>query len=392
MARDLAPVFEHVDAVGADAYMIEAADESANQGYLSGFWAPDPFVTLAVAGEVHCLVKPLEFNRAKQESGADSVTNVVTYDFHDRLEDQERHTAWAGCIADFCADHGVSSVLVPGRFPTLLAEALEDAGMTVIPDATDVLDELRAVKTESELENIAESQAAAEAAMGAAEEALAAATIGSDDQLQYEGSVLTSERLKSIIERELLDNRCALEDTIVACGAAAADPHDRGNGPLHAHESIIIDIFPRHKEHRYFGDLTRTFVKGTPSPEIRQWYDLTYEAQTAALEAIEAGVTGESVHDAVCETYEAAGHSTLRSDPGTETGFIHSTGHGVGLAIHEQPSLAQSGGELERNHVVTVEPGLYDPAIGGVRIEDLVVVTETGLHNLTDYPKRLVIE
>lgn len=138
--------------------------------------------------------------------------------------------------------------------------------------------------------------------------------------------------------------------------------------------------------------MTRTFVKGEPSERAEEWYDLSNEALDAALDVVEPGATGEEVHDAVCDVYEDAGEPTLRDDPETETGFIHGTGHGVGLAVHELPSLSFEGGELEAGNVITIEPGLYDPEVGGVRVEDFVLVTEDGYENLTDYPKRLRVE
>jgi Xaa-Pro aminopeptidase len=210
-----------------------------------------------------------------------------------------------------------------------------------------------------------------------------------DGELVRDGETLTSERVKEAIEVTLLRHGCGLDDTIVACGADAADPHDRGSGPLLAGEPVIVDIFPRSKATKYHADMTRTFCRGEPTETVEEWYDLTRTAQDAALAAIEPGVTGAAVHDAVCEVYEDAGLPTLRSDETTETGFIHSTGHGVGLDVHERPRVAPGGEELEPGHVVTVEPGLYDPAVGGVRIEDLVVVTEDGHENLTDYPREL---
>ncbi len=392
MLGDPTPLNELLDRTGADGYLIEAGSESADQGYLSGFWAPDPYVSLYVDGKVHCLVKPLELGRAREESRAASVENVAAYDFFERLEELERHEAWASCISDFCDTHEVESIAVPSRFPHAIASALIEEGISVTPDYYDTISTIRATKMEVELEAIAEAQAAAEAAMATAQDLLEAAVIDEDETLVLDGEPLTSESVKSAIERTLLEHRCALDDTIVACGAQAADPHDRGSGPLQAHETIIIDIFPRHKESRYFGDLTRTFVKGTPSETHQSWYDLTLDAQTAAFDSLRAGITGEDVHYSVCDVYESAGHATLRADPETETGFIHSTGHGVGLEIHEQPSLSQSGEELGVNQVVTVEPGLYDPGVGGVRIEDLVVVTEDGFHNVTEYPKQLQIE
>lgn len=392
MLGDPTPLDELLESTGVDGYLVEAGSESADQGYLSGFWAPDPYATVYADGSVHCLVKPLEVGRARTESRADTVENVAAYDFFGRLEEQARHEAWAGCIADFCANHDVESVAVPARFPHSIAIALESAGLEVESDPYNTVSAVRSVKTESELEAIAEVQSAAESAMAAAEDMLADANVDDDGTLTIGGEALTSERVKTTIERTLLEHGCALEDTIVAGAEQAADPHDRGSGPLSADELIIIDIFPQHKETRYFGDLTRTFVRGEPTATQREWYDLTLEAQAVALETIGAGTTGEAVHGAVCDVYEEAGYATLRADPETETGFIHSTGHGVGLEIHEQPSLSQSGEELVANHVVTVEPGLYDPSIGGVRIEDLVVVTEDGHHNLTEYPKQLRIE
>lgn len=392
MQGDLAPIDDHLAAVDADGYLIEASSDEPDQAYLSGFWAPGTFVTLYTEGEVHCLVSPLEFGRAKSDSAADSVVNMVEYDYFDRLEEAERHEAWAGVIAAFCADHDIARVAVPGRFPLVVADELRANDLDIVVDFEGAVRDARAVKTEPELEAISETQAAAEAAMATAESMLAEASIDDSGVLQLEGDVLTSERVKIAIERTLLDHRCSLDETIVAGGAQSGDPHHRGSGPLHAGELIVIDIFPRHKETHYCGDLTRTFVKGEPKPIHETWYEDTKEALDAALATIAADTTGEAVHAAVCQTFEDRDHPTLRSSPETTTGFIHSTGHGVGLAVHEAPSLSISGEELRPNHVVTVEPGLYDPDAGGVRIEDLVVVTADGYHNLTEYPKRLVVE
>jgi Xaa-Pro aminopeptidase len=228
--------------------------------------------------------------------------------------------------------------------------------------------------------------------MARAEELLRTATVADDGTLRHDRDPLTSERVAESIEVTLLREGCALDETIVACGSDAADPHDRGSGPLAAGESIIVDIFPRDKATGYHSDMTRTFVKGEASDELRAWHDVTDEARAAALSAVEPGATGTEVHDVVCDVYESAGHPTLRSDPSTETGFIHSTGHGVGLDVHELPRVSPGGGELEPGHVITIEPGLYDPAVGGVRIEDIVVVTEDGHENLVEYPIDLVVE
>jgi Xaa-Pro aminopeptidase len=203
---------------------------------------------------------------------------------------------------------------------------------------------------------------------------------------------LTVDQVKTELEMELLRHRCVLQEVIVSCGEDAAEPHNLGEGPLKAGETIVVDIFPQHKESKYFGDMSRTFVKGAPSDDVREFYELSMEAMEAALDQIEAGVSGEELFNTACDVFEEAGYPTFRSDESTKTGFISSLGHGVGLEIHEEPHLAPTGEELEAGHVVTVEPGLYDPDVGGVRIEDMVVVTEGGFRNLNEYHKDLVIE
>ncbi|EMA69131.1 peptidase M24 [Halorubrum aidingense JCM 13560] len=378
---------DRLDDIETDGYLLDAAQDDANQLYLSGFTGPDPFLTLYVDGSVHLLVSGLEYGRATEEAAADTVERHAEYDYEYGGR-EERYDMYAA----FVRDKGVESVSMPPRAPVGTADAMRDRGIDVAVDGDDALAEVRAVKTADEIDAIREAQRANEAAMRAAESLLADADVaGAGDEpeagtLLYEGEPLTSERVAEEIEVTLLRHGCALDETIVAGGTQAADPHNRGSGPLRADEAIIVDIFPRSKATKYNGDMTRTFCVGEPSDRLREWYDLTERAFEAALDAIEPGATGADVHAAACEVYEDAGEPTFRTDPDTETGFIHSTGHGIGLDVHELPRLASGGGELEPGHVVTVEPGLYDPAVGGVRIEDLVVVTEDGYENLTEYP------
>jgi Xaa-Pro aminopeptidase len=394
--RDLAPLDDRLDG-DLDGYLVDADATDSDQRYLSGFDAPDPFVSLYVPSRdgrdtetgVHLLVSSLEYGRARKESSAASVSRLVDYDCRARIAEHGSVVGRARTLATFLADHAAGSVLVPADFPLGEADALREAGVDVTPDGTDVVTTIRATKTPTEIGHVREAQRANEAAMAAAERLLGGSTVASDGTLQYDGETLTSERIKEEIEITLLRHGCGLDETIVACGADAADPHDRGSGPLRADESVIVDVFPRSKETKYHADMTRTFVKGDASPELRHRFEVTDAARRAALDAVEPGVTGEAVHDVVCDVYEEAGYPTLRSDPETEVGFIHSTGHGVGLDVHELPRVSPDGGELQPGHVVTIEPGLYDPSVGGVRIEDLVVVTEDGHENLTDYPVEL---
>ncbi len=375
---------------GADGYLIDADAEEADQRYLSGFDAPDPYITLYTPAELRLLVSELEYGRARKADRPDVVERHSAYDFADLRKEYGDDEARGRMIAAFLASAGVDAVVVPKRFPLETADALREHGIHVQTDRMEILAKLRARKTDAEIEHIRTTQRANEAALRAAEEMVREAEIR-DGTLYHEEEPLTAERVKEEIEITLLRHGCGLNETIVAGGESGADPHERGSGPLPAHEPIVIDVFPQDKETKYHADMTRTFVRGEASDAVRTRHELTREAKEAALASIQAGVTGEAVHDAACTVYEEAGFDTLRSTPQAETGFIHSTGHGVGLDIHERPRLAPGGPPLEEGMVITVEPGLYDPAVGGIRVEDIVVVTEDGHENLTDYHESLVL-
>jgi Xaa-Pro aminopeptidase len=394
MSRDLSRLDSFLADAGFDGYVVADDSEDSDQRYLAGFDAPDEFVTLRTDGETHLLVSGLEYSRAVNESEADNVVRYADYDWGEKVEQFGREEARIRLIADFVADcgAGATELSVPASFPLGTADPLRERDFSLTAETDEVVTQIRATKADAEVDAIRSAQRANESAMARAEELLREASVAEDGTLHHEGDPLTSERVTEAIEVALLREGCALDETIVACGSDAAEPHNRGSGPLVADESIIVDIFPRSKATGYHSDMTRTFVKGEPSDEIEAWFDLTDEAREVALAAVEPGVTGAEVHDAVCDVYEDAGHPTLRSDPATETGFIHSTGHGVGLDVHELPYVSPSGDELEPGHVITIEPGLYDPAVGGVRIEDIVVVTEDGYENLVDYPVELVVD
>ena len=388
---DFATLDAFLDEADIDGYLIDADSTDSDQYYLAGFDAPDPFVTL-YDGETHLLFpRSLEFGRAKRESRADTVERYVDFDHAELVEEYGPEGAVSHVLARFVDSYDVDSVAVPPRFPLRTADRLRNKGIEVAPDTDGTITEIRATKTDEEIEHVRAAQKANEASMRAAEDLLSDAEVSEGGQLTHEGAPLTSERVKEAIEVTLLRHGCSLDETIVACGADAADPHDRGSGPLSAGDPIIVDIFPRDKSTKYHADMTRTFCKGSPTDTVQEWYDLTQRAKAAAFEVLEPGATGADVHDAVCDVYEDAELPTLRNDDRTETGFIHSTGHGVGLDVHELPRLSPSGGELKPGHVVTIEPGLYDPEVGGIRIEDIAVVTEDGYENLTEYDQRLVI-
>ncbi|NHN40085.1 aminopeptidase P family protein [Halorubellus sp. JP-L1] len=393
MEPDLSGLDAYLDEQGVDGYAFFDDDSNSDLYYTTGFGAPDPFFAVYTPEETAILVSSLEYGRARKESRADVVERQAAYDPREKREEYGEELVQQKVVSAFLEDVGVESVATQFGFPAGLADGLREEGVTVDPEYSrhSEIMGVRAVKTDEELEHVRDAQKANEEAMRAAEALIRDASV-EDGVLYHDGEALTSERVTEEIEVTLLRQGCALDETIVACGSDAADPHDRGGGPLEAGETIIVDIFPRSKATKYHADMTRTFVKGDATETQKEWHAVTDEARKAALDAVEAGVSGEEVNQAVVDVYQDAGHPTVFTDPETETGFIHSTGHGVGLDVHEAPSISRNGPELEAGHVITIEPGLYDPAVGGVRIEDIVVVTEDGYENLTDYPIELEVE
>jgi Xaa-Pro aminopeptidase len=388
MTRAYPRLTRSVDEAGTDGYLIDADGADGDQYYLSGFDAMGDFLTLYTDEEIRLLVPDLAHVRASMEGNGDVVRRLSEFDYGDKHDEYGPAKAGPLAAAAFLAEYGIDSVSVPVSFPNGTADVLGDQGIEVLTDHDDAVGSVRAVKTDEEIEHVAESQRANERAMGVAEGMLERATV-EGGALSLEGEVLTSERVRRAIDVTLLEEGCEASDCIVASGADGARAHAVGSGPIEAGEPVIVDIAPRGKESRYFADMTRTFVKGEPDPTIRERYELTQEAYDAALETIRAGVTGEAVHDVVCDVFEREDYPTLRTDEATDDGFTSATGHGVGLDVHEQPKLIWGSGELRPGHVITVEPGLYEQGVGGVRLEDLLVVTETGYENLNDYPRDL---
>jgi Xaa-Pro aminopeptidase len=203
--------------------------------------------------------------------------------------------------------------------------------------------------------------------------------------LHLDGKPLTSEFIKYTMHCMLLEHGCSAEDTIVSCGEDTAIPHMTGTGPLCADEPIIIDLFPVHEKSGYYADMTRTFVKGEPSPEILEMYTALREAKQLAISKVKNGISGSDVHQRVVDFFKDRGYAS------DTKGFVHNLGHGVGLQVHELPTVGPSGKSLETGNVVTIEPGLYYPGIGGVRLEDIGVITSKGFDNFTSFAEDLVV-
>jgi Xaa-Pro aminopeptidase len=382
---------------GQNLLVIGAPEHDADAYHLSGFLAPDAVICLRAAGKRYLAVSSLEYGRAEKQAPVDELLSHEELDIIGLARELKSGArAYGAAVANLLDELGASNspVVVPDHFGVVYADELRARGVTLTPDGK-LFDGLRRVKTEEEISNIEKTQRAVEAACAHCVRILEEAEIGEDDVLDWRGETLTSELLRAEIDVELLRRGCAANGTIVAGGPQAADPHERGHGPLKAGESIIVDIFPVDLSTRYYSDMTRTFVKGEPNEGLQEMYDAVLESQEAALSMIRAGVNGRDVHRKVAEVLHEAGYKTNVHDqeegkPLTE-GFFHGTGHGVGLEIHEAPRVSLADEELIPGDVISVEPGVYDPKVGGVRIEDLVVVTEEGCRNLTKFPKEFRI-
>ena len=244
------------------------------------------------------------------------------------------------------------------------------------------------MKNDAELAGIRRAQRAAEAAMDAARELLRSAE-RQNGSLMLDGEQLTCERLKLAVEQAFTANGAFADEFIVSHGSQTAVGHDMGSGPIAPDEPICLDLFPRDRDSGCFADMTRVFVVGTPSDELLEWHKLCKEALDRSVAAAKPGIPGTDLYKITCDVFEEHGYPTLRSkEPGEvlQDGFYHSLGHGVGLEVHEEPTLGRSPGELVAGDVIAVEPGLYRHGYGGCRLEDLVLVTENGPEVLTDYP------
>ena len=361
------------------------------------FLAPDPQIVLEDGADLVMLTNSLEEGRARKQSRATTILNVDEFGMRELdAAGAKPAEAAAAVIERFLASRGVTRVTVPWYFPLGLADALRGKGLQL--DIADGLERRRRAKRDDEIAALEQSQRATEEAWRLGVDAIARSEPAPNGVLMLDGAMLTAERVRAIVEGALLERGCLAESTIVAPGKQAADPHMIGSGPIHAGEPVVMDIFPQHKESRYWADMTRTVSKGMPAPAIVKMYEVVRQAQDAGIAALRPGITGQEVHELVQDTVFAAGYDTLRpgqkhdpADPVTR-GFIHGTGHGVGLEIHEPPSVGRAGtSPLEIGDVVTVEPGIYDPAIGGVRLEDMLVITADGSRNLTRAPRQLVV-
>ena len=377
---------QHYDAI----LIIASSEVDSNLYYATHFLAPDPFMFLQVGhppqAEKILVMSDLELDRAKSQAKVNTVLSLSQYE--NLVKQKGKEPTWVNVLNLLLQERKVKWILVPSNFPIEYADGLRGKGY-LLEFRRDPFFEERTLKSEEEVEYIREVQRATEEATEMAIQAIRESEIRKG-LLYRNGEVLTSETLKKIINVKLMEKGCVAQHTIVASGDQACDPHNEGSGPISAGTAIIMDVFPRSSRTRYFADMTRTVVRGKAPDKLKRIYETVQRAQEAAIGLIHDGAPGREIHERVCQVFKQAGFETGMLG-GRMQGFFHGTGHGLGLDIHEPPRISRSDYVLKRGHVVTVEPGLYYPGAGAVRIEDLVWVTDTGCINLTQYPKQLEI-
>jgi len=368
--------------------IVASSSECSDLLYITNFMAPDPFIFFSSNKIKGVVVTALELKRARSECKKD----ITVFDRDEVISksspDKDIKMVLKGLVEKFPAD----TWEVPATFPLLYAEYLKSLGVSLKCVDGEFFPK-RQTKSQEELDLIFNSVKLTEKTMHRAEDILRESTIRNDGVLLWNGDVLTSEIIKREINLEAVRCDAIAESTIVACGKHSSEPHNTGSGPIVANQPIVIDIFPRHEKSGYWGDMTRTFVKGKASEMVKKAYDAVRDARDKAKSEIKAGALPSVVHNGTMDILTERGFKTGKDDNGNYYGFFHGLGHGVGLDIHEKPGVnALNNQPFKVNDVVTVEPGVYYPEWGGIRLEDLVVVKENGIDCFTEYDNILEID
>jgi Xaa-Pro aminopeptidase len=366
--------------------IVASSDHDPDMLYATKFFVPDPFIFLEQNGKRTIVLSDLEVDRGRKQAQADEIVSYSQFE-REVQGKQKKAPPFEKVMSHFLRKRGVRSAVVPSNFPLGYAEELAGHKIRLRPTNGLFWPE-REAKSEEELQLMRRASGITEKGLARAMEVLSASKPGPGKKLSWSGRTLTSEILRAEIDSAILRAGGLPANTIVAGGDQACDPHERGSGPLKADSLIILDIFPRDARSGYFGDLTRTVVRGRASEAQRRLWETVREGQALALKKMKPGVDGLDLHNEVKKFFTDRGFPTeVRA--GRQVGFFHGTGHGLGLEIHEIPRFQKT--VFKPGQVLTVEPGLYYPGLGGVRLEDVVAVTKTGTRMLSRFEKRLEI-
>jgi Xaa-Pro aminopeptidase len=366
--------------------IVADSERDANMLYAVGLFVPDPFIYFRLEGNCHVVVSDMEVNRMRQRARH---CRVISYNqCLDKLRRKVKRPGLATVISLLLRERQLRKIFVPANFPLGLARELRHYRIKVRVKPDGVFPQ-REFKRADEIKKISAALMMAEVGLAEGMQALKTSKIGRHGKLTYHGAPLTSEKLRGVIDTAILQAGGLTGHTIVAGGRQACDPHEAGHGPLRANEPVILDVFPRSQKTGYFGDITRTVVRGRASEAVRRLYDTVARAQEIAFARLLPAAKAVDVHTAVQTFFETEGYKTVKKG-GRMQGFFHGTGHGVGMEIHEAPRLGVTSHDvLAAGQVLTIEPGLYYPGLGAVRLEDVAVLTAQGARNLTKFEKVL---
>lgn len=368
--------------------IISDSETDANIFYCTKFYAPDQFAFIQNGEKKIVVVSDLELDRAKSESRVDM---VLPYTKYEKIAKKQlgKEPSYIDVIAEVLFDMKIKKVTVPWDFYVSFADDLRKKGFKLVIKKDPFFDS-REIKCAEEVNNIIMTQRGVESALQKAVDYLKKTVIKNGFLFSKRGKKVTSEFIREMINVELLKNGFIAKNTIVSCGEQSAVPHNMGEGDLVAHKPIVIDIFPKDEKSGYYADMTRTIVRGKASTQIKKMFKAVVSAQELAFVLAKDGAMGDQIHRKVLKHLKDLGFETGKKN-GRMQGFFHGTGHGVGLDVHELPRIGKVKSMLKSGHVVTVEPGLYYPGVGGVRMEDMILIADDKCVNLTGFPKVLEI-
>ena len=354
--------------------------------YLVGCCVPDDIALIFDGKETIVLASALEVGRLKRLSKIDNVFNLENF----RTKNANSSEAYITILSNFLKNLGIVNVVVKKNCQVWIVNDLSENGINVKVGDFAMLPQ-RLIKSENEVDEIRKCAAIVEKVFQEVMDAIASSSIGSDDELILNGEPLTSERIRKFMEDRSYALGAVAEGTIVSCGDDACDPHNIGHGTLYANQPIVIDFFPYSRDSGYFSDVTRTFLKGHPSDQQKRLYDAVKSAHDMAINMVCDSASSDSITSKVINFFKNIGFktNTRSSNP---SGMFHSLGHGIGLDIHERPKVGFNGDILKSGMTITIEPGLYYRGIGGVRVEDDLLVKSDGHELLTNIPYELAIE
>ena len=368
--------------------IIADSERDSNIYYATGFMASDPFVYIQKGNGKIMITSDLELDRARSQSKVDKVISLSKY----KRIIRKRGAAPSGLIGVVAAalrEMKIKELLVPADFNVEYADFLRKKSFKLEVKKGPFFVS-REIKDEEETGHIVRTLRETERAIRKAIDYIKKSNVKNGFLVSKRNSKITSESIRQIINVELMKVGCMAKHTIVSCGEQSCEPHNVGNGPLKVNEPIIFDVFPKDEQTGYYADISRTIVKGRASGKLRKMYRAVASAQELVFKSARNGARGDVIHRNVVKHLTSLGFKTGKTK-GKMSGFFHGTGHGVGLDIHEPPRISKGKCTLKTGNIVTVEPGLYYPGVGGVRLEDMILITDNGCANLTKFPKVLEV-